>query len=36
MELVLYPFLSANGWTKGLWVFDDERTQIKDEPFVRA
>jgi hypothetical protein len=36
MELVLYPFLSANGWTKGLWVFDDERTQIKNEPFVRG
>ena len=35
-ELVLYPYLSKQGWTKEFWVFDDERTQIKDEPFVQG
>lgn len=33
-QLVLYPYLSQQGWTRGSYVFDDERTRIKNEPFV--
>lgn len=33
-NLVLYPYLTTQGVSGKCWVFDDERTQIKEEPFV--